>query len=265
MLTESKTSNNSEEKLLFSLEEFHANPQVLPASDEAKKITVGSGRQCALLLESSSPLGAFSKILMESSAWTSSEEYCYVWERLDTKFGCSAYQLTQLGQSTSDTECSLWQTPMTTDAMPPKDQEQLDREIAISSRRNGKENGTPITRPSKLRDEVMVRAGMRLWRTPDANCQRGSDDGEKRLRQGHALTLNDQVVTPKLWPTPTERDWKSTSHGNQGNSRPLSEVAGQMGQGSLSPEFVEVLMGFPIGHTRLRPNESRIDHTALKP
>jgi hypothetical protein len=92
----------------------------------------------------------------------------------------------------------------------------------------------------------------------------GPMDGEARLAQGHQINLAEQAKTPKLWPTLTERDWKSTSHGNQGNSRPLSEVAGLTGQGSLNPEFVEALMGFPIGHTRLRLSESQTDHIASR-
>jgi hypothetical protein len=57
----------------------------------------------------------------------------------------------------------------------------------------------------------------------------------------------------KLWPTPTERDWKSTSsNGNQTNARPLSEVAGLEGKGSLSPNFCEWLMGFPQDWTKLK-------------
>jgi hypothetical protein len=146
----------------------------------------------------SSPLGAFSKILLASSAWTSSEEYCYVWNRLDTSFALSAFQLTPLGQNTEGSGCSLWRSPNASDV-----------------------TGGPM-------------------------------DGERRLAQGHHLNLCEQAATQKLWPTPTERDWKSTSHGNQGNARPLSEVAGLTGSGSLNPRFVEELMGYEIDHTALK-------------
>jgi len=83
----------------------------------------------------------------------------------------------------------------------------------------------------------------------DRGPRGGGANGEARLEQGHCLRLRDQVKTPKLWPTPTERDWKSCSHGNQDNARPLSEVAGLTGSGSLNPRFVEELMGYPIDHT----------------
>jgi hypothetical protein len=89
----------------------HASRVPLPGSGEAQAMTVGSGAQCSMLLDQSSPLGAFSRILLASSHWTSSQEFCYVWNRLDTRFGLSAFQLTPLGQSTADSECSLWRTP----------------------------------------------------------------------------------------------------------------------------------------------------------
>jgi hypothetical protein len=247
-------------------QESLASQRVLPGSDEAARMTVGSGRQCSMLLKSSSPIGQFSKILLESSLWTKSQEYTYVWNRSDTKLlRHSLFQLTPLGQSTEDSESSLLPTPVAANS---------------ANRENGLINS---------RGEPCLSAQVKLWRTP--NGTGGAMNGERRLEQGHQLNLADQAKTPKLWPTPraefdsgkhrgqtdtlhsaaklwptpTERDWKSTSPGNQTNSRPLSEVAGLEGKGSLNPEFVEVLMMFPIGHTRLQPNASPIDHTALKP
>jgi hypothetical protein len=99
----------------FSQPESPASRLPLPGSEKAHEMTVGSGRQLSMLLDSSGPLGAFSKILLESSAWTNSEEYCYVWQILDTPFGCSAFQLTQLAPGISGTESLLWPTPLTSE------------------------------------------------------------------------------------------------------------------------------------------------------
>src|ERR1700756_2898796 len=90
---------------------YPASLRVLPGSAEARAMTAGSGRQCSMLLDQSSPLGAFSRILLESLLWTNSAEYCYVWNRLDTRFALSAFQLMLSGQSTEDSGCSLWRTP----------------------------------------------------------------------------------------------------------------------------------------------------------
>lgn len=56
----------------------------------------------------------------------------------------------------------------------------------------------------------------------------------------------------KPLPTLTRRDWKSSSMGKQGNSRPLSEHV----NGPLSPMWGEWFMGYPIGHTDLRDSET---------
>jgi hypothetical protein len=101
-----------EEGLMSCLQACPASRRVWPGSAEARAMSAGSGRQCSMLFDASSPLGAFSKILLQSSHWTNSEEYCYVWERLDTQFGVSAFQLTPLGPGTSGTESSLLGTPV---------------------------------------------------------------------------------------------------------------------------------------------------------
>jgi hypothetical protein len=59
-------------------------------------------------------------------------------------------------------------------------------------------------------------------------------------------------IASGLWPTPTSRDWKSSSMGHQGNARPLSEHM----TGPLNPTWVEWLMGFPLGWTALNALET---------
>src|SRR4029077_485626 len=100
-----------EEALQSSPPAYRASLQVLPGSAEARAMIVGSGRQCSLLLDQSTRLGAFSKILLESSHWTNSAEFCYVWQRLDTRFECSAFQLMPSGLNTDGSGSSLWRTP----------------------------------------------------------------------------------------------------------------------------------------------------------
>ena len=301
------------DELMFSAQGCRANRPPSPGSEAARAITVGSGTQCSMLLAKSSPLGAFSKILLASSHWTNSEEYSYVWNRLDTRFALSAFQLTPLGPSTEDNGSSLlptpirkdaeegsgrghhlnpaadmkagirlkeavvrlWRTPNTFDSLEVKSQEALDHE------REATHSGIE---PNNLRDQIAVRAGLRLWRTPSvSDVLGGGQNGEKRLDAGHMMKLSDQAKTLKLWPTPRKEgyDAQGKGHGDlqyevkaklwptptvqdgannaglsqmERNSLSLNALAG----GSLNPEFVEALMMFPIGHTRLQPNESPI-------
>ena len=89
-----------------------------------------------------------------------------------------------------------------------------------------------------------------LLRTPDAHCDRGAQSPERfreSMRLHRPLNLNDQIA--HLRPTPTANDAKNNGNPSRENrhSPGLNGVAG----GSLNPNFVEVLMGFPSGWTEL--------------
>jgi hypothetical protein len=72
---------------------------------------------------------------------------------------------------------------------------------------------------------------------------------EKAIARGYNPNLAEYVAAnsePKLWPTPTARDWKGASgRAYKGEAKDLPSEAG----GSLNPEFVEWLMGYPVGYT----------------
>jgi hypothetical protein len=243
------------EELMSSRQGSHASPPPSPENERAKMILAGSGRQCAMLLDQSTPLGAFSKILLESSHFGNSKQFSYAWRILDTKFGCSAFQLTQLAQITGDNGCLLLPTPIRKDA------------------EEGSGRGHHLNPKADMKAGIRLKEAVaKLWPTPrhegfDAGCHNGKPD-----------SLHAAV---KMLPTPTARDWKSTSPGNQENSRPLSEVVGNLygtptssmvsvgdleqagyhslkrppyTSGSLNPRFVEQLMGYEIDHTDLKPS-----------
>jgi hypothetical protein len=133
-------------------------------------------------------------------------------------------------------------------------------------------------------------SAVKQWPTPTASL--GSKGGlvtERKGREGGTLI---EAVSARMWATPLARDWRSgkassATHGK--NSRPLSEQvvmdrlfptptagsthsAGTMQEwggsnnwvrkedpdlasGQLNPEWVEWLMGWPIGWTELKPLE----------
>ena len=132
-------------------------------------------------------------------------------------------------------------------------------------------------------------SGSGFWPTPDAGVFNISESVESFLaraermgeKHNHAPFRPPLGVAVKMWPTPQARDWRSGKTGAataEKNCRPLSEVVvwstptsadgmggpGNSGRaggenlrtqvgGSLSPIFVEWLMGFPIGWTGLEP------------
>lgn len=265
-ISKQPTSENYEEQSLFSVQEFRASQLLLLEKDSAKKMTVGSGRRLSTSLNRSGPLGAFSRILLESSEFANSKQFCYVWKRRDTNWpNRSKFQLTQSEPITCGTESSLLPTPR---------KEGFDAQ--------GKGHG-----------DLQYEVKHRLWRTPNASMvSGGGQDGEKRMASGHSMQLTDQVLTPAMYPTPTGRDWKDGTaeacknvpvngllgravhqllptpqahdaakgnpervnrFGTEHGGRNLNDTIG----GSLSPRFVEQLMGFPIDHTALKPSEIR--------
>lgn len=127
----------------------------------------------------------------------------------------------------SGTASGLWQTPVADDAV---------------NRSAGKWNsrGEP-----KLSAQVMV------WPTPTAQDSRQAGGKGCIARGKRGLSLHQAT---QLWPTPVRRDYRSPGRscldrtgGKQGENLPQS-VGGQ-----LNPDWVEWLMGWPIGWTDLNP------------
>ena len=90
-----------------------------------------------------------------------------------------------------------------------------------------------------------------LFPTPKAtDGEKGSRSPEgslKELARGHGMDLGSSV---RIFPTPTCNDAKNNNPPSQRteNGRHLDQLNVVAG-GSLNPEWVEWLMGFPIGWT----------------
>jgi hypothetical protein len=104
-----------------------------------------------------------------------------------------------------------------------------------------------------------------LWRTPDTGG--GGTSGILKQGKNHRangqpvqIRLVDQVNNPRLWPTPVARMHKDGGNPSEykRNEIPLAAQAG----GPLNPEWVEWLMGWPLGWTDLKPLEMGKSHSA---
>lgn len=123
-------------------------------------------------------------------------------------------------------------------------------------------------------DHLPVREGEAL----ENALHRGKNRKSRRKVSGR---LNEQVAYPQMWPTPTARDWKDSGMEKSAQERkspnlpaavrmwptPDTETRGArinqnghhltlqdaVGSGKLNPQFVEWLMGYPIGWTELSP------------
>lgn len=79
-------------------------------------------------------------------------------------------------------------------------------------------------------------------------------------RKGVSKTSGDGLATAVNWPTPTSRDWKDGDcrNANVESNGLLGRVALEhQPKGSLNPDWVEALMGFPPGWTDGLPDEAK--------
>ena len=225
------TSETSEESLATSSQaDFLANLSAPLGSEQARQMTVRSGLKCAELLRNPSQAGCLVKMLLESSVWNSTE--CYLtWKPSATPHGRLLFQLVPWTQSTGEIESGLWATPTAFDHVAPKTDKAIIREMTET--RKGRTNF------ANLRDQVA--RGKKMWPTfaPGTHGRGWSplraqvnamNRGEKPKCQ--VLTV-DTVMLAEM----------------QETGRTFDEVKSQ--SGSLNPEWVEALMGYPPGWTEI--------------
>lgn len=141
-----------------------------------------------------------------------------------------------------------WATPTTMDKLPPKSEQALFREMTIA--RPGR------SQPANLRDQV---SNSQNWPTP---MSRDHHPGGK----GQFSELLPQVIAK--YPTPCSTDHKGS--GQSGDLRDRLDYAIERGgtksntyaaptvAGQLNPDWVEWLMGWPIGWTDLAPRTLKL-------
>ena len=209
-------------------EVFPASRFPSPGSDEARLMTVTSGRQCATLLDDADPLGCLVKTCLESSAWNSTK--CLLtWRALAIGSNRLLFRLVPLMPSTEGTEFGLWPTP-----------EALNQE------------GYQVAGNKKY---PRLGAMVKLWPTPRATPGNFSKVNGKI----YETSLQSMARRGLLWPTPCNRDYRG-QHGKDSKAfldrmkyrsgvNLVEQLQREGINGQLNPTWVEWLMGFPIGHT----------------
>jgi len=206
-----------------------ASRSVRPGSEEARRMTVTSGRQCLQLSKDVGPLGCLVKTCLESSTWNSTQ--CFlIWKPKATPQGRLLYRLVPRTPRTEGTGSGLWPTITAQDS----------------------ENcGGPS---QQRRNTRSLNAVVRIWPTPVANDATGS---QYTYNQGNHKSISLKLPgAVRMWPTP-----KTPTGGGQtirntpgGGIRKLEDRVSQVegyNTGSLNPTWVEWLMGFPTGWTDL--------------
>ena len=205
-----------------------ASPFLWPGSDEARKMTVTSGRRCCGLLKNSGPVGLLARMLLESSQWRSTR--CYLtWKAAGTPAGRLLFRLVPSTPRTGGTGSPLWPT--------------ITKFDATCGDLPGKEyNG-------ETRHAMKLIQAAKLWPMPTASpCGITARTGGRPLEK--STKLGTQVAMAEgLLPTPIATDWKNRGRKEREKGREF-QLQGYVG-GQLNPTWVEALMGFPVGWTEL--------------
>ncbi|UUX38849.1 hypothetical protein NTJ56_08615 [Burkholderia contaminans] len=193
-------------------------------------------------------LGLFAKYDLSASKWKTAQcsllgdldEFSETWPRWGSMLNGECYlrpiQMPLIYGSASGFEV-MWQTPVADDSI---------------ERKAGKWNS---------RGEPKLSAEVKLWPTPTASlANKGGRITPRKGREGGTLI---EAVSPRMWPTPCASASKGSSPAaltrksgkSRANDRIDHAVMASDG-GQLNPEWVEWLMGWPIGHTALEPLET---------
>jgi len=98
---------------------------------------------------------------------------------------------------------------------------------------------------SKELANITERSGGTLWSTPTCRDYKGANSESGLMRSDGKMRTDQLPNAVKFWPTPREFMYKdSIIDRNKSN---LGEKVG----GQLNPDWVECLMGFPIGWTNI--------------
>jgi hypothetical protein len=249
-----------------SQQDTPASPFHLPATEEAVKMTDISGHTYFPLFKPNDPLGAFSRMFMGMSLWASTR--CYLtWKGKATPQGRSLFQLVPLTHPIDETEFGsspeMWATPAAADSQGTTgggqgkslrtDVNMWPTPLAQESKHGEVTNWEMETDHAATKGSLRVAVAKSMWPTPRVSGQENLDTLIKRKGLQKALQHN-LTAAVQMWPTPKARDWKDgTSEGTKGRHSPdLGKVVGQSKtSGSLNPQWVEWLMGYPEGWTDL--------------
>ena len=254
------TEPHGEDELTLSAVDSHVRTFQLPeVAKESAERGQGSGQKCHGLLAKYDPV---------THLWRTVQ--CSLLEDLNEsletlpKWGMTVdgglYPLPTLVQNTNENEFGLWLTPTVMDGLPPRNPEALERQY--QKNRKGR------TTHSTLREQVVYPPPKEMWPTPNAWDGRRGPRSEENLRtKNHQINLITAIKMKEreTFPTPNARDWKDSRTAGNRKSPGLGVIAhsGTSSGGSLSPDWTEWLMGWPIGWSDLKPLEMDKSPSAL--
>ncbi len=266
-------SNTFLEKWISFLPDSHANPLVLPEDDNQQMIRDIYTHISLKESHSVDQLMLFSKMSKESSQAKPQTENRYLnmssetWKKEVISHRGEYSARLKLVRPINENESLSWPTARNSDAEGGRiETEMSEKGFRSKQIKEGKWHNIQLREAIDLENE-------KNWSTPNTLDHLPPKEGEamQRLydthRKGRTSPSNlREQVNPKSWPTPKSRDWKGgmgTSKERQKhdldkivhlpNTQQDQEKSSTSGksQGRLNPNWVEQLMGLPVGWTQL--------------
>ncbi len=181
-------------------EDSLASHIALPGSEEARTMSVTSGRKCFVSYKNAIQNGSLVKMFLESSIWASMR--CYLtWKVRVTKQKRLLFQLVPSMLRTEGIECGLWPTP---GAKEPMDWVKVKHHSETLERLST--NGYKFPRGLSLREMIMsmeIRRG-KLYSTPSQMTRGTSPEQILEESPQQSGLLNQEFVRemmgyPKGW------------------------------------------------------------------
>ncbi len=240
------TGNLGEELLTWYLADFHAKTSASPGMEpESTEREADSGARWP---------GSLAKYDHDTCSWKTaqrsllgdSEPSSVTWPRSGLMLDGQCWELPTLERRTIESASGFWQTPVADDA--------VNRQAGKWNSRGEPKLSAQVLLPTPTRDSKRET----FWPTPTV-CGNHNRNGASAT-SGDGLAT---VVAQRTWPTATATAYKGWSpNHNRANTDDrldytVEREAFQPGQQTppmrLNPNWVEWLMGWPIGHTDLRP------------
>ena len=249
-----------------------ANPGVLRGSVEAQKMTVTSGQRWLPLLKNyvqDSCLAKTCEVLL-TSRWASNAA-SLTWKASGMKPSHLLFQLAPKMLPTDATGSGFWATPNTIEIgqmWPTPRAMEIDESVEswLKREKQRKDVGLPMFSKN-------LSMTVKMWPTPTTKgfghasegqtmiMRRKVETGELTEQEAQAMMNGTTLRPPRLkewmWPTPTaNEDAAGTPDGKMqkmlGNHPEVrGKTAEDWAKGSLNPQFVEWMMGYPEDWTKL--------------
>jgi hypothetical protein len=239
-----------EEKFTASVEDILVSPSVVRGSEKEKTTQGTYGHTSESMYGQLDLFGASLKMSEATPRWGYGES-CPIWKKMVTERSgdCSARR--KQARLTNASECSSWQNYPTPAARDYKGTNSEDHVMNKSKGYKGHMNQLPN----------FIKYGMDNWPTP-----RAGNPGSRKPGTGGKILAEE---AKKNWPTPRETMSRDATHDRgkcnlgevvhgiekQLTGPPAQEKSSTSGKNhgspKLNPNWVEQLMGLPIGWTDL--------------